>query len=111
MPEYLKDRCCLCPNIGKNSTVCPGVPGSLHPVDSPCRFVKCYIDSRGWKYRVMSGIGAETFKARYQKPEKTGSCGWKGLAAVPWRKTFDEAQRDLNAYAESKGWREWDGSF
>ena len=28
-----------------------------------------YIDSRGWKYRVMQGLG-DAFKARYQKPDK-----------------------------------------
>jgi hypothetical protein len=53
----------------------------------------------------MSGIGENTYKARYQKPEKNGSAGWKGVAAVPWRKSFDEAQADLNALAEKKGWR------
>ena len=48
--------------------------------------MKKYIDARGWKYQVMSGIGSDpAFKARYQKPEKHGDVGWKGLAAVPWR--------------------------
>ena len=108
-PEYLEMRCCMCPNIQKQDTICPGIPGTLHPSASLCSFVKSYIDSRGWKYKVMSGIGENTFKARYQKPEKHGSVGWKGLAAVPWRKTFDEAQADLNAYAKKKGWSEWTG--
>lgn len=36
---------------------------------------KKYIDSRGWKYQVMSGIGEDTFKARYQRPEKQGDVG------------------------------------
>ena len=41
---------------------------------------KKYIDARGWKYQVMSGIGSDpAFKARYQKPEKQGDVGWKGL--------------------------------
>ena len=31
---------------------------------------KKYIDARGWKYKVMGGIGENTYKARYQKPEK-----------------------------------------
>ncbi len=30
--------------------------------------MKIYIDDRGWRYKVMPGIGGETFKARYQKP-------------------------------------------
>ena len=107
IPEYLDMRCCMCPNIQKKDDVCPGLPGTSHPLASPCRFVKSYIDDRGWKYQVMSGIGENTYKARYQKPEKHGSVGWKGLAAVPWRKTFDEAQADLNAHAKKKGWAEW----
>lgn len=68
-----------------------------------------YIDSRGWKYRVMSGLGENTFKARYQRPEKHGNVGWKGLTSVPWRKTFEEAQADLDALAEDRGWKEWNG--
>ena len=68
---------------------------------------KKYIDSRGWKYQVMSGLGQDTFKARYQRPEKHGDVGWKGLASVPWRKTFEEAQADLNRLAQEKGWKEW----
>lgn len=64
-----------------------------------------YIDQRGWKYKVMGGIGLNTFKARYQKPEKSGSDGWKGLAALPWRSTFEEAQADPDEYARKKGWK------
>lgn len=70
---------------------------------------KKYIDSRGWKYKVMSGLGDNTFKARYQRPEKQGDVGWKGLAAVPWRSTREEAQADLDRLAEKKGWKEWIG--
>lgn len=107
MTEYFESRCCMCPNIQENEKVCPGIPGTPHPHNTPCRFVKSYIDERGWKYKVMSGIGQNSFKARYQKPDKDGSDGWKGLAAVPWRKTFDEAQADLNAYAKRKTFSEW----
>ena len=67
---------------------------------------RAYQDSRGWRYRVMGGITADSFKARYQKPEHQGSTGWKGLAAVPWRRTRKEAQADLDALAERKGWQE-----
>ena len=31
-----------------------------------------YIDNRGWRYKVMAGLGHDTFKARYRKPEKNG---------------------------------------
>ena len=69
--------------------------------------MKKYIDSRGWKYQVMSGLGENAFKARYQRPEKQGAIGWKGLAAVSWRKSREEAQTDLDQLAEKKGWKEW----
>ena len=68
---------------------------------------KKYIDNRGWKYQVMSGLGEGAFKARYQRPEKHGDVGWKGLATVPWRTTFEEAQADLDRLASEKGWKEW----
>ena len=68
---------------------------------------KKYIDGRGWKYKVMPGIGGDTFKARYQKAEKQGSEGWYGLRSLPWRDTFDEAQGDLDRLAQEKGWKEW----
>ncbi|MBQ9346896.1 MAG: hypothetical protein IJT94_06070 [Oscillibacter sp.] len=64
-----------------------------------------YIDQRGWKYKVMRGIVDDTFKARYQKPEKSGSTGWKGVASLPWRSTFEEAQADLDRMARKKGWQ------
>lgn len=75
MYEYLDYRCCLCPNLQENMTICPGIEGTPHPKPSRCRFVKSYIDDRGWKYKVKSGIGKDAFKARYQKPEKTGDSG------------------------------------
>ena len=68
---------------------------------------KKYIDRRGWKYQVLSGLGENNFKARYQRPEKHGDVGWKGLAAVPWRGSREEAQADLDQLAEKKGWMEW----
>lgn len=107
--EYREMRCCMCPNLQKGSLTCPGIPGTPHPHSSPCVFVRMYIDSRGWKYRAMPGLGGNTFKARYQKPEKHGSNSWKGVSALPWRPSFDEAQADLNAYAKQKGWSEWNG--
>lgn len=101
MNEYLKHRCCLCPNIGQKNVICPGIAGTPHPEDSLCRFVKEYIDNRGWKYRVMGGLEVG-FKGRYQKLGKTG---WKCMRNLEWRESFDQAQSELNAMAESKGWR------
>ena len=61
-----------------------------------------YVDQRGWRYRVMCGIGGDTFKGRYQKPGKTG---WKCMANLPWKNSFEEAQTDLDNYARKKGWK------
>lgn len=66
---------------------------------------RCYVDERGWKYKVMGGIG-QNYKARFQKPDKAGDTGWRGLAAVTWKPTFDEAQADLDRLAAERGWKE-----
>jgi len=68
---------------------------------------KKYIDDRGWKYKVMRGLGDSTYKARYQKADHQGDTGWKGLSAVPWRQHFEDAQMDLDRLAVRKGWKEW----
>ncbi|MEG1913307.1 MAG: hypothetical protein RR091_12575 [Cloacibacillus sp.] len=60
-----------------------------------------YRDQRGWKYKVMGGLGESTYKGRFNKPGKTG---WHGLTRLPWRNTEEEAQADLDAYALKKGW-------
>nr|WP_304100025.1 hypothetical protein [Mitsuokella multacida] len=61
-----------------------------------------YIDSRGWRYRVMQGLGTE-YKARYKKPDKGG---WHCVARLPWRATAEEAEKDLAAYAARHGMKE-----
>ncbi len=53
----------------------------------------------------MPGLGESNFKARYQKPGKRGNTGWKGVPVLPRRKSFDEAQADLNQWAEKKRMR------
>lgn len=70
---------------------------------------KKYIDSRGWKYVVLPGFGKGAYKAWFQKAGKFGVMGWKCVAALPWRKTREEAQADLDRLAEQKGWAEWPG--
>ena len=63
-----------------------------------------YKDKRGWRYKVMLGIGPNAFKARYLRPDKAATDSWKCCASLPWRSTFDEAQVDLDVYAAEKGW-------
>lgn len=41
-----------------------------------------YIDYRGWRYKVKSGIGCNIFKARCFKPVKEYSSG-KGVTVLP----------------------------
>lgn len=67
-----------------------------------------YIDARGWRYRVMQGLDG-SWKGRYRKPDKpwqksrADDVGWKNVAALLWRKTQEEAERDLAEYAKCKG--------
>lgn len=55
-----------------------------------------YIDSRGWRYKVMAGLGHDTFKPRYRKPAKNG---YHCCRQFKWRSSFRAAQDDLDAYA------------
>ena len=57
-----------------------------------------YIDYRGRRYKVKSGIGCNIFKARCFKPGKECSSG-KGVTVLPWRNSIEEAQADLDEYA------------
>ena len=62
-----------------------------------------YKDKRGWRYKVMPGIGPSAFKTRCLRPDKADTDSWKCYAKLPWRNTFDEAQADLDGYASEKG--------
>ena len=62
--------------------------------------VVTYRDDRGWKYRVMAGIGENSWKARYCKP---GKLGWHCVRSLPWRDTPEQAQADLDKWAVKKG--------
>ncbi|MBR4695483.1 MAG: hypothetical protein IKO94_05320, partial [Selenomonadaceae bacterium] len=63
-----------------------------------------YKDSRGWLYKVMPGLGEGCFKARYHKPERAKDTGGKCMASMPWRETFEDAQKDLDELAAKKKW-------
>lgn len=101
MVEYNEFRCCMCPQVDRDEMTCPPV-APMHPKATPCRFVREYIDKRGWQYKVMGGISMTTFKARFKKPGKTS---YHGVKQLPWRDSFDAAQRDLNVLARNKGWQ------
>jgi len=99
MSEYLEFRCCMCPNINFGTSICPH--GPFKKTETPCRFVKTYIDKRGWIYKVDTGNGY--YRAKY-KTVWPGT--WMGVKILPWREEFDEAQADLNRLAKEKGWEE-----
>jgi hypothetical protein len=61
-----------------------------------------YVDTRGWKYKVRSGIGGDTFKTFYCKP---GKSGYHGCHQFAWRDNPDAAQVDLDEYAKQHDWR------
>ncbi len=74
------------------------------PYVLPCE-ISFYVDAEGNKYKVMCGIGGDTFKARVQKPQYADSYDhWHGIKSLPWREDFWTAQDDLNRMARSKGW-------
>lgn len=54
-----------------------------------------YMDSRGWAFWVCGEIYG--YKAKYYKP---GSAYVSGVRTLPWRKTAEDAQWDLDEYAE-----------
>jgi hypothetical protein len=98
-------RCCLCLNVhAPQKTICPPGGPSRRP-ESPCRFVVSFLDDNGARVFVSNGIdttGKAWFTVR-QKDTRHGTCRIK-TKFLPVRKTFDEAQHDLNCYASTKGW-------
>jgi len=61
--------------------------------------MKVYTDKRGWKFKVMPGLGVSTYKARYSKPEWKGA-KWRCLTVLPWRDNTADAEADLAEYAK-----------
>lgn len=69
---------------------------------------RAWIDDRGWKYRVRSGIGGDAWKGFFQKDIHSGSAGWHAVRSLPWVSDVEKAQADLDAYAVRKGMEPWD---
>lgn len=61
-----------------------------------------YEDSRGWLYKVMSGLGDNQYKARYKKP---GAVSWHCVRTLPWRDNPPDAEKDLIEFAKKKRMR------
>jgi len=68
--------------------------------------ITVYEDYRGWRYKVMRGLGEKTYKARYHKPDSPENSNWKCVGSLPWRDTEADAQVDLDKWAKEKGMKE-----
>lgn len=96
-------RCCMCPQLDQDADICPTGPGKKE--ETQCIFAVTWADARGWKYKVMAGLGESNYKGRYQDDKHEGRAGWKGMRQLQWQNSFDKAQEDLNRLATSKGWK------
>jgi hypothetical protein len=91
----------MCPNAGTHKTICPGIEGSPHHGDSKCDFAARFFDSK--RTVVFVGLCADGVYASLRESVSGGMHRVKS-PSLPPRGSFDEAQEDLNKYAESKGW-------
>jgi hypothetical protein len=92
--EYLAYRCCMCPNIDTpQNTQCPA--------DHPCRFVKAYRDQGRVLFVTDAFSGGRVWFTGYRKP--SGALKRVCSPSLPVRKNHDEAQADLNQWAQKKG--------
>ena len=101
--EYLERRCSDCPQVNSPSMICPILVGVQQPGACSCRFVRAYLDNCGQERYVRSGAGLG-FKTYFLR---IGGLGFAhACRQFSWRKTFDEAQADLNRYAKKNRWAE-----
>ena len=96
--------CCMCPAIEYDfqKDVCDGQGVFLGKIVETCNFVNKFKDERGWLFFVREGLGESNYKTFFKKPGQN-SCG-HGYRNLPWRKSFREAQEDLNKLAQKKKW-------
>lgn len=103
--EYMKFRCCMCPNgYGGHSscTVCPGGANTLHPHKSPCRFVKNYEDPiTKSRYKVAFNDG----NLRYVILSKPNDLKDWTESCIQTFTRFDDAQSELNQLAAQGCWK------
>lgn len=57
-----------------------------------------YIDKHGWRFSVMHC--RDVWKACYNKPYRNI---WQEVDALPWRESREDAEHDLEVYAEAHG--------
>ena len=65
---------------------------------------RVYEDELGRCYLVPDfPLGKRGFKAHYYEPHRAGGFRCRN---VPWRKSWEEAQADLDELAAKRGWKE-----
>jgi hypothetical protein len=96
----------MCPNNGKMEKICPGRPGTVHEKPSPCDFVKSWRDEKGIVVFAGSLWNDGRIFMSFRINPRTGGTHRVVTKQLPERKSFDEAQRDLNRYAVKKMWKE-----
>jgi len=98
-------RCCICPKNHsiENVSICPGIPGTLHPKPSKCGLKNKYRDVNGKIVFVNSGLGGKNYMS-FRRSVHGGLHRVK-TKYLPERKSFSEAQRDLDLYAKTYGWK------
>jgi hypothetical protein len=87
----------------KNFGICPGIPGTPHPRQSTCNFENTWHDTNGKAVFADSGIGGKNYMSF--RHSDSGGLHRVKTKYLPLRKTFDEAQKDLNLYATTYGWK------
>lgn len=92
--KYQCSRCCRCPHFQEINAICSNTysgPSSI------CKFVKVFVDGKQRIYKVVSG------KEGYAGHAFIKTSGrWVRITSLTWKPNFDEAQSELNKYAEKK---------
>jgi hypothetical protein len=91
----------MCPNINNpRERVCPP-GGPAHKPKTLCRFVCVFLDNHNRKVFISHGIGIN--KKKWGSVRQNHKRTWQ-IKLTPFRRSFDEVQEKLNAYAINEGW-------
>jgi hypothetical protein len=94
----------MCPNIRKPQFKrCPGRPGTLHPYETDCDFVNIWRNGKG--QAVFVACSRKGYFTSYVFSRKSVVLPLAAGKSLPYRRSFDAAQTDLNLYAQKKGWK------
>lgn len=94
-------RCSFCPHKNEGKYICPA--GINDKEDSQCNFVLKWCGIMGRKFEVRRDLSGNYRAYIHGDISKMGST-WKKMQQLKDRKSFDEAQEDLNRLAQKEGW-------